>query len=166
MVGLYDYEKTENHPAFNLALRVNFVCGGGETGGFKFTGSEGVMLVDRGVTLTKPPKESEPGMTPNGFSRATSKKIVAEYRKKYPEKVLNADNLESSQDEQFLPPHGYSDDFEHHTNFFNSVRSRKPVVEDATFGLRAAGPALLANMSYYENRIKQWDPVNMRVVEA
>jgi len=48
--GLYDYEKTENHPAFNLALRVNFVCGGGETSGFKFTGSEGVMRVERGVT--------------------------------------------------------------------------------------------------------------------
>jgi hypothetical protein len=79
---------------------------------------------------------------------------------------MTAENLESSEDEQYLPPRGYSDDFAHHTNFFNSVRSRKPVIEDATFGLRACGPALLANMSYYENRIKQWDPVNMRVVEA
>jgi predicted dehydrogenase len=166
MVGLYDYEKTENHPAFNLALRVNFVCGGGETSGFKFTGSEGVMRVEHGVTVTKPPKEAEPGMTPNGFSRATAMKIVAEYRKKYPEKVLTAETLQSSEDETFLPPRDYSDDFAHHTNFFASVRSRKPVVEDATFGLRACGPALLANMSYYENRIKQWDPVNMRVVEA
>src|ERR1017187_2530594 len=32
MVGLYDYPHTDNHPAFNLALRVNFVCGGPETG--------------------------------------------------------------------------------------------------------------------------------------
>ncbi len=166
MVGLYDYEKSENHPAFNLALRVNFVCGGGETSGFKFTGSEGVMKVAHGVTITKPPKETEPGMTAGLFSRATAKKIIAEYRAKYPEKSLNAENLQSSEEETYLPPRGYSNDFAHHTNFFASVRSRQPVVEDATFGLRAAGPALLANMSYYENRLKQWDPVNMRVVEA
>jgi predicted dehydrogenase len=166
MVGLFDYEKTENHPAFNLTLRVNFVCGGGATQVFKFTGSEGTMKIDRGVTLTKPPKETEPGMTPGGFSKAEAKKIIAEYRKKYPEKVMSGDNLESSEDETFQPPRGYSDDFAHHSNFFASVRSRKPVVEDASFGLRAAGPALLANASYYENRIKQWDPVNMRVVEA
>jgi predicted dehydrogenase len=166
VVGLFDYPKTENHPAFNLALRVNFVCGGGETSGFRFTGSEGVMRLGHGVSVSKPPKETEPGMTASLFSRATSERIVAEYRAKYPEKVLNADNLESSEQEEFLPPHGYSNDVAHHTNFFASIRSRKPVVEDATFGLRAAGPALLANMSYYENRLKQWDPVKMRVVEA
>ena len=33
------------------------------------------------------------------------------------------------------------------SNFFNSVRSRQPVVEDATFGFRAAGAALLSNLS-------------------
>jgi predicted dehydrogenase len=166
VVGLFDYEKTENHPAFTLALRVNFVCGGGETSGFRFTGSEGVMRLGHGVSVSKPPKETEPGMTAGQFSRATSERIIAEYRAKYPEKVLDADNLKSSEQEEFLPPQGYSNDVAHHTNFFASVRSRKPVVEDATFGLRAAGPALLANMSYYEKRQKHWDPVKMRVVEA
>jgi len=125
-----------------------------------------VMRVAHGVTVAKPPKENEPGMTPNAFSQATAKQVIAEYRAKYPEKSLNAENLESTEEDTFLPPHGYSNDFAHHTNFFNSVRSRQPVVEDATFGLRAAGPALLANMSYYEQRLKQWDPVKMRVVEA
>ena len=33
MLGLYDYPETEKHPAFNLALRVNFVNGAGETSG-------------------------------------------------------------------------------------------------------------------------------------
>ena len=145
---------------------MNFVCGGGETGGFKFTGSDAVMTIGDGVTLSRPPKEAEPGTTAGGFSRATAQKILAEYRRQYPEKTVTAATLEPVDEEHFVPPRHYSDDFAHHTNFFNAVRSRQPVIEDAEFGLRAAGPALLANMSYYEGRIQHWDPVNMRVVEA
>jgi len=166
MLGLYDYEKTDNHPAFNLALRVNFVCGGGENGAFKFTGSEGVMTLDEGVTISRPPAETELGMTAGGFSKATAQKIIEEYRKKYPDKPVTADNLPTEDAENYFPPRHYSDDYSHHVNFFNAVRSRQPVTEDAEFGLRAAGPALLANLSYYEGRIKRWDPVKMRVIEG
>ena len=31
-------------------------------------------------------------------------------------------------------------------------------VEDPVFGLRAAGPALLSNTSYFEQKICRWDP--------
>jgi hypothetical protein len=48
-------------------------------------------------------------------------------------------------------------------NFALAVRSRKPVVEDAVFGFRAAGPALLANVSYFEKRVVEWDPSAMKV---
>ena len=46
-----------------------------------------------------------------------------------------------------MAPAGYSDSYDHFKNFFASVRSRKPVVEDAVFGYRAAGAALLSNLS-------------------
>jgi hypothetical protein len=36
------------------------------------------------------------------------------------------------------------------------------VVEDATFGFRAAGPALLCNQSQQERRPVAWDPEAMR----
>ena len=36
LLGLYDYPKTDRHPAFNLALRVNFVYGAGEILGIPF----------------------------------------------------------------------------------------------------------------------------------
>src|SRR3954454_23132721 len=52
MVGLCDYPETANHPAFNLALRVNFVNGSGENSGFRFVGSEGVISIGNGVTVS------------------------------------------------------------------------------------------------------------------
>ena len=36
--------------------------------------------------------------------------------------------------EKYVAPAGYSDSYDHFKNFFASVRSRKPVVEDAVFG--------------------------------
>jgi hypothetical protein len=54
--------------------------------------------------------------------------------------------------------------FDHFSNFFNAIRTGKPVVEDAVFGFRAAAPALACNASYYEKRAIRWDPVNMKVV--
>jgi predicted dehydrogenase len=67
MLGLYDYPRTDQHPEFTLALRVNFVNGAGETSGFRFVGSEGLMTVGNGVTVTKQPRETEPGYTISTF---------------------------------------------------------------------------------------------------
>ena len=63
--------------------------------------------------------------------------------------------------EEYLPPKGYNDHLDHHRNFLTAVRTRKPVVEDAVFGLRAAAPAVLSHVSYYERRVCQWDPGKM-----
>ena len=62
----------------------------------------------------------------------------------------------------YAAPEGYSESVEHFRTFFNAVRTRKPVIEDAVFGLRAAGPALLTNHSYFEGRPVGWDPEKMK----
>jgi hypothetical protein len=36
-------------------------------------------------------------------------------------------------------------------------------VEDAVFGFRAAAPAVLSNLSYFENRIVEWNPQTLKV---
>ena len=48
-------------------------------------------------------------------------------------------------------------------SFFVSVRSRQPVVEDPVFGFRAAGAALLSNVSYEQDKIVHWDPEKMEM---
>jgi predicted dehydrogenase len=163
MLGIYDYAETKNHPAFNLALRVNFVSGAGETSGFRFVGSEGQIFVGNSVKVAKQPRETEPGYTIDTFAKETREKFLEEYRKKYPAQQPQADSIRPKADEEYLPPRGYNDHLDHHRVFFHAVRTRKPVVEDSTFGLRAAGPALLSNTSYFEKRVVVWDPQSMTV---
>jgi hypothetical protein len=35
------------------------------------------------------------------------------------------------------------------------------VLEDPAFGLRAAAPAVASNVSYFEQRVYDWDPATM-----
>src|ERR1039457_5211818 len=97
---------TDNHPAFNLALRVNFVCGGPETGRFHFTGSEGVMTIGDGVSLSKPPQETEPGESAGGFSKETAAKIMAQHRERYPEHLVTAATMPEADEEGYIAPRG------------------------------------------------------------
>jgi predicted dehydrogenase len=162
MLGVYDYPKTDRHPAFNLALRVNFVNGGSENSGFRFVGSEGILTIAGGVTVSKQPRETEPGYTIDTFPKGVQEAFLKKYREDHPRPPRpTADSIRPIGEEKFLPPAGYSDHIDHHRNFLEAVRSRKPVVEDAVFGFRAAGPALLSNLSYFEQRICEWDPASM-----
>lgn len=164
MLGLFDYPKTEAHPEFTLMLRVNFVDGGGGSHVFRFVGTEGVMQVNGDqVILSKQPREAEPGYTVDTFSKSMQEQVLAEYRGKYPKSKATPDSLRPKSEERFMPPPGYSDHRDHHRNFIEAVRTRKPVIEDATFGFRAAGPALLSNVSYFERRAVEWDPTTMTI---
>jgi hypothetical protein len=137
------------------------VNGGSENSGFRFVGSEGILTIGNGVTVSKQPRESEPGYTIETFPKATQEAFLKQYRERYPQARPTADAIRPSAEDKYLPPPGYSDHLDHHRNFLEAVRSRKPVVEDSTFGFRAAGPALLSNLSYFEQRICEWDPATM-----
>ena len=67
-------------------------------------------------------------------------------------------------DINFSAPAGYSDHLDHFTNFFDSIRTGKPVVEDAVFGFRAAAPCLACNDSYFQKKIINWDPEKMKLM--
>jgi predicted dehydrogenase len=158
MLGLFDYPD-----GFNLSLHVNFVDGGEESEGLIFTGSEGTMEIGWGyVSVNRVPREKEPGFMIGSFTEATQKEFLEEYRKKYP--IANPEGAPPVGYEKFVAPAGYSDSYDHFKNFFASVRSRQPVVEDAIFGFRAAGAALLSNLSIDRGAIVSWDPESMKLV--
>jgi predicted dehydrogenase len=166
MFALCDYPKRPQHPGFNLVLRVNFADGSGGSHKIRFVGSEGVLTIGNGVTLEKRPRAKEPGYTINTFPEATQEKFLAEYHKKYPLVPPTAASIRPQVEEVYQTPRGYNDHRHHHRNFFSAVRNRTAVVEDAVFGCRAAGPALLANRSYFERRACGWDPENMKAADS
>ncbi len=158
MLALYDYPKTASHPAFTLSLKVNFAEGAGDAYVFRFVGPEGVLTIgDNSVTLSRRPAAREPGQTAESFAKATQDAYMKEYRVKYPDKP----ELQPRADETYAAPQRYNSTEDHFRNFFDAVRTRRPVVEDAVFGLRAAGPALLANLSYFEIRAIGWNADKM-----
>src|SRR6185312_3322060 len=163
LIGLYDYPESSGHPAFNLIMRTNFVNGARENSGFRFTGTEGIMTVGSNVTVTTPPPQTQPGYTISTFSEAEQKAYLKWYHDRYPEVRPSAAGLKASHDQTFEPPPDYSDHYDHHLNFALAIRSRKPVVEDAVFGFRAAAPALLSNVSYFDDRVVAWDPRAMKL---
>ena len=121
------------------------------------------MTVDRTVTLTAANAPKEPGYSIGTFDKAEQDAFMKKYRQEYPQTPAAPANMRDSREETFAPPSRYSDHLDHHFNFASAIRSGKPVVEDAVFGFRAAAPAVLSNISYFENRIVEWNPQTMKV---
>ena len=162
MFAMLDYGKQASHPSFTMSLRVNLKSGvPDERFGFRFMGTEGVITTSMSsLLLEKAPLEREPGYSISTFPKAIQEEFLRQYRQKYPTGNQRDTKIEP---ERFAPPSGYDAHQEHHRVFYEAVRSRKKPVEDAVFGFRAAGPALLANASYFEKRICHWDPNSMTV---
>ncbi len=163
-ITLYDYPKTATHAAFNAAFRVNFVSGGEGGGGFKLIGTEGSMEIGQNsVKLTR----SKLGLIPGGYSmiaytEATQQKIREEYASQNLESRASALNIGET---IWEAPRDYKGGhYDHFYNFFQAIRNKGNVIQDPTFGLRAAGAALLANHSYFEEQPVNWDPKLMKVL--
>lgn len=158
MLGLFDYKE-----GFNLVTRVNFVDGGEESEGLVFTGSEGTLEIgSHSVTVTRVPREKEPGLMIRSFTDAMQRQLEYNYRQKYP--LEHPAGPPPVGVESYVAPDGYSDSYDHLRNFIASVRSREPVVEDAVFGYRAAGAALLSNLSIQRGQVMKWDPEAMKLL--
>jgi len=167
MTGILQYPETTAHSAFQLTLQVNFISGTGGQEAIKLVGDEGVIeLRGGGLTVKHSIMSKAPGF--GGYD------AVFTYPKAMQESLQKAYNAKWSDDDKkrptkadidFRAPMGYNEHLDHFTNFFDSIRTGKVVVEDSTFGFRAAAPALACNDSYFEKKIINWDPVGMKLVK-
>jgi len=165
-LGIYDYPETDSHPAFNLQLRCNFVDGKGGGSMTRLIGSEGVIEIGwNNVKLIRNPMSENPGYggwdSFGTFDAEEQQEYREWYENKYPDPKPT---MRAPEVQEFVAPEGYSDHRDHFANFFDAMKNDTPVVEDGAFGLRAAGPSLAANISYFENKPVDWDPEGMKVL--
>jgi predicted dehydrogenase len=169
IMGLLDYPSTSAHGSFTLSLVTDFEDGGGGTTSFRFVGTEGVIDVSfTELTITRLGIEHAAAQqviegynSVRTFSTAQQKAFAEKYRAEHPS---SSEKRHSKETEKYVVPKDYDERFDHFVNFFRAIREKKPVYEDATFGYRAAAPALLCNESYRQKREIDWDPVGMKVV--
>jgi predicted dehydrogenase len=167
--GLYNFPKTENHPAFTISLSTNFIDGSGSEAGIRFIGSEGVMTINsdgvkveqRGVYQESEKDVLEGYNSVRTFSTEVQKQFAEKYRA---ERAKSSERPRLDGSSEYKAPEGYDDRLDHFHFFFNAIRGAKPVTEDPVFGLRAAAPALLTNNSFIEKRVIGWDPQNMKML--
>ena len=161
---LYDYPDTKTHAAFNAAFRVNFIAGNGGGGGFRLVGTEGEMQVDsERIKLVRAKLDMKPGgYALIAHTEENQKKIVAAYDKKFADERFKDMNIGETNWE--APSDYKGSHYDHFYNFFQGIRGEKEIIEDPTFGLRAAGAALLANESYYKGHPVRWNPDAMKLI--
>lgn len=170
ILGLYEYPKTDKHPAFTLQLGANF-ADGGHGPVFQLIGDEGIMEIgwnDVKVTRAKRQDASFDELvygynSVRTFSEAQQKEWIADYKKTH---IGTAKPHMDSVDGvvQFAAPQDYDARIDHFRIFFEAMKGNGKIAEDGTFGLRAAAPALMANICYEEDRIYKWDPDAMKPV--
>lgn len=154
-----DYPEAPTHAAFNLQIRVNFVAGGGGGNSLKLVGSEGTLaFAGNSLTLSRTPFPAKPGYggydSLSTFPQSVQDQFVRQYELEYydvPAGINEPDEI------VYRAPERYDDRADHWANLIAAVRNGKPIVENATYGLRAAGPSLAANASYFSKRIVTWN---------
>jgi predicted dehydrogenase len=144
---IYDYD------GLPVYMRLNLGTSMPET--YRFQGSKGILEVTS-TSITFTPqlgKDTSPSYYANSFPRA----LREAYAKKWHEEndARLAREL-MSEGLVIRGPH-WDDTTPHLMGFFEAVRSRKPVVEDAVFGHHAALACHMANESYFRKSPVTWD---------
>ena len=166
VTSLMQYPERKEHPAFQFYTRVNLADGGTTGSPAKIVGTEGIIELGYGsmkVKSFKRPKAPEFGGydSVNTFSQAQQEESTKAY------KALFSDEDRKwnyAKEITFKVPEGYDERVDHFINFFESIRTGKKVAEDATFGLRAAAPALACNLSAELGKPVLWDAEKMKLM--
>jgi len=129
----------------------------------RFLGPKGIL--DAGeFELTYSP---QPGidLAPSYYAGSFPQKMRDEYIKQWHAEHDPKPGQEPLQDVTVYKGHDWDDMTPHLWTFFQAVKSRKPVVEDAVFGNHAALACHMANESYFRKKTVYWNATT-RTIES
>lgn len=144
---LFEYGKT---PVY---LRLNLGCETPEI--YRFQGSKGILEVTE-LSITHYPQTGEDS-SPSYYASSFSREWREAYYKKWHEEHDPAPGKEPLSEGYSFKGDSWDDQRPHMWAYFQAVRTRKPLPEDALFGHNAALACHMANESYFRRSIVTWD---------
>ena len=168
---MYDY------PKFQVVVRCN-QNNKYEDQLFAFYGKKATMLI-RGegnaaalgagaslVVQAEPGYHTREGYSIGSWPEKERAEYIAGWNREHPREAMGSYKVEAGQ-EIYTVPEGYSDLVDHLGNFFQAVRTRKPVVENEVFGnIAALTGCHLSNYSYFNKSIAVWDAASKSIKSA
>src|SRR5579863_17017 len=156
MTTVYDYGD------FSVTLRVTLNT---ETeSGFRFMGDHGILEIHGVENPESLSIASQDGLDHGPCTPAWPSPMRQEYgRKWHAEHDPWPGTQKAIQSTNYFAPPDYDDTRDHLWNFFQSVKTRRPSIEDEGFGNHAAIAIHMANESYFKERPAVWDASAKRI---
>jgi predicted dehydrogenase len=157
-------ETVYDYPNFKVSLRCNLNNEGGEF--IAFYGTKGTLLI-KDATLSFTPQDTRPspeGYSVFGWPKELRDQYMKDWEKEHPKPGALGWKVDGEVESYENPP-GYSDTVDHQANFFNAVRTRKPVTENEIFGNNAAIGCHLSNFAYFNKSAAVWDASAKKIVK-
>ncbi len=164
-------------PKFQVVLRCN-QNNKYEDQLFAFYGKKGTMFIrgagapaalGGGASVSfrpEPPFHTREDYSIGSWPAAQREEYIAEWNREHPRPGPDEYKVEA-EEEVYGAPAGYSDLEDHLANFFQSVRSRKPVVENEVFGNNAALTGChMSNYSYFNKTVAVWNEGSKTIKSA
>ena len=142
-----------SYGALPAYMRLNLGTDMPET--YRFQGSKGILEVTGSTIIYSPQsgEDSYPSYYAGSFPRAMREAYLAQWHKDNDARLSRAAMPETI---SYRGP-DFDDIVPHLSTFFEAVRTRQPVVEDAVFGHHAALACHMANESYFRSSAVSWD---------
>jgi predicted dehydrogenase len=167
--GIYRWKDGRNMPDVqavlfeydNVPVYMRLTLGTESTEVTRFMGSKGIIeLREFSVTYIR---QAGVDFSPSYYSASFPARLRSAYVTEWHEKHDPTPGKEPAFETLTYNGNDYDDLKPHLWKFFESVRSRKPVVQDAVFGHNAALGCHLANESYFRKSPVYWDSVSQTI---
>ncbi len=167
--GIYRWKDGRNtpdvHPVLfeyaNVPVYMRLTLGTETSEVTRFMGSKGIIeLTEFGLSYTP---QAGIDLAPSYYCYGLPSRLKNAYFKQWHDEHDPKPGDEPAPQSVSYRGNDYDDLRPHLWNFFQSVRSRKPVVQDVVFGHNAALGCHMANESYYRKSPVYWDSVSQTI---